>query len=99
MGRMPPPHTTRYANMAVLKTIEMNICKGADVLFLGVANKTLAFPPEYVGAQMELTVEGFKLEDVDHTCLNDLHLHGHCNFSFGPNWEYRVIAKVTYPKE
>lgn len=86
--------------MAVLKTIEVSIVRGADVLLLATAQNTLAFPPEFVGKLMEATIEGFKLEDTDHECLNDLHLHGQCSFSFGPDasWAYRVTAKVTYPK-
>jgi hypothetical protein len=85
--------------MAVSKSIAMTICKGETVLFIGTINDTLIFPPEYVGKVMELVVEGFKLEEDDHACLNDLHCHGHCNFSFGnAEWDYRVAAQVSYPK-
>lgn len=84
--------------MAVLKTITATICKGESVLFIGTVNKTLMFPPEFAGKLMELVVEGFKLEDVDHDCLNDLHCHGHCNFSFGNDLQYRIAAQVTYPE-
>lgn len=85
--------------MAVLKTIDATICKGESVLFIGTINQTLTFPPEYVGKLMEFVVDGFKLEDVDHDCLNDLHCHGHCNFSFGPELAYRVAARVSYPQD
>lgn len=85
--------------MACTKTIEVSIVKGETVMFLGTAQNTLAFPPQFVGRMMEATVENFELEDVDHTCLNDLHLYGHCTFSFGPDWAYRVSARVTYPQD
>lgn len=87
--------------MAVSKTIEVAIYKGDDLLFFGTVNKTMMFPPQYVGELMKLVVEGFELEDADHTCLNDLHLHGHCSFSFGngDEWSYRVTAKVSYPEK
>lgn len=83
--------------MAVLKSIIVNILGGdGTTLFSGVANHTLAFPPQFVGRMMEAAIEGFTLEEEDHAHLNNLHLNGSCRFFFGSDWQYLVEAKVVY---
>lgn len=84
--------------MPVLKHVTL-IIKHKDGLskFAATVDNTLEFPPNLVGKLMEATT-GHKLEDEDWGFLNDLHCHGVCEFKFGPDWEFTVLASVTYPE-
>lgn len=84
--------------MAVLKDV-LVVIKHKDGVskFSASMVNTLEFPPKLVGDLM-IAVTGHKLEDEDWGFLNDLHCHGVCEFKFGPDWEFTVLANVTYPK-
>lgn len=91
--------------MPVLKNINVQIFKfepntdgtASEVIFQSVAMNTLDFPHKYVQAIM-LAVTDHVCDDDDHSLLNNLHCHGKCEFKFGPDWEFTVLASVTYPE-
>lgn len=84
--------------MPVLKDVTVVIKhKEGFSKFSACMVNTLEFPPKLVGDLMT-AVTGHTLDDDDHGFLNDLHCHGVCEFRFGPDWEFTVLASVTYPE-
>lgn len=85
--------------MPVLKNVTVSITHKDNVSsFAACMVNTLEFPPKLVG-DLITAVTGHALEEDDHGFLNDLHCHGKCAFSFGPDWEFTVVANVTYPDD